>query len=106
MLRFSMKMSKLGTAIAVMAWVLPDLTGFAGSRVEQIYVKQNVPSDEALIYVTGSRIPQRVKVWETGAATAWPVRIIGQHEIELNHTGQRGTADIFATEPSARIIGH
>lgn len=108
MLRSSMKMSKLGTAvaIAVVAWVLPGLTGFAGSGVEQIYVKQDVQSDEALVYVTGSRLPQRVRVWETGAATAWPVRIIRQHEIEINHTGQRGTGDIFATEPSARIIGH
>lgn len=103
-----MKMSKFGTAvaIAVMVWGLPSLTGLAGSRMEQIYVKQDVPSDEALVYVTGSRLPQQVRVWETGAATAWPVRIIRQHEIGINHTGQRSTGDIFATEPSVRIIGH
>lgn len=101
-------MSKFGTAVAIgiMVWVLSCLTGSAGSGVEQIYVKQDVPSDEALVYVTGSRLPQHVRVWETGAATAWPVRIIRQHEIQINHTGQRGTGDIFATEPSVRIIGH
>ncbi len=103
-----MKMSRFGraTVAGAIAWVIPSLAAFGGPRVEQIYVKQDAPADEALVYVTGSRLPQRVHVWETGAATAWPVRVIRQHEIEINRTGQRGTGDIFATEPSARIIGH
>lgn len=101
-----MKTSKLGiVAIIGIIGVFSGLTGFAGSRVEQIYVKQQSPNEEVLIYLTGSHIPQRVRVWETGADTAWPLRIIGQHEIRINNTGQRGTADAFATEPSVRIIG-
>ena len=95
----------VGVSIGVIAWELLSSTGFAGSRVEDIYVKQDASSDEALVYVTGSRLPQQVRVWETGAATAWPVRIIRAHEISINNTG-RGTADVFATEPSVRIIGH
>ena len=103
-----MKMSKFGTAVlfGIIAGVLLSLTAFAGARMEQIYVKQDEPSREKLVFVTGSNIPQRVRVWETGADTAWPLRIIGPHEIRINTTGQRGTADIFATEPSVRIIGH
>lgn len=89
----------------LMAGVLPSLTVFAGTPVEQIYVKQDERSSEKLVYLTGSNIPQHVRVWQTGADTAWPLRIIGPHEIRINMTGQRGTADIFATEPSVRIIG-
>jgi hypothetical protein len=102
-----MKRSKFGSAAAlgIVGGLLFSSNVFAGSPVEEIYVKQELPSEETLVYVTGSRIPQRVRVWETGAATAWPVRIIRAHEISVNNTG-RGTADIFVTEPSVRIIGH
>ena len=102
-----MKMSKLVTAVLAgfIAGGLPCLTAFGGTHVEQIYVKQETPSTEKLVFITGSNIPQRVHVWETGADTAWPLRIIGPREIRINHTGQRGTADIFATEPSVRVIG-
>lgn len=103
-----MNRSKFGTAvvIGIIAGVLPSLTVFAGSNLEQIYVKPEVASEEKLVYVTGSHLPQRVRVWETGADTAWPVRIVRQHEISINATGERGAADIFKTVPSAQISGH
>lgn len=103
MLCLRMKRTKFGAAVLVglISGILPSLNGFAGSHVEQIYVKQEVPSEEKLVYITGSRIPQRVKVKHIGTDTPWNVKVIGQHEIDLS--GRRTVADIFVTEPSIQI---
>lgn len=94
----------MAAVIGIVGGVLPNLTALAGPHVAEIYVKQEASSQEKLVYVTGSHLPQRVRVWETGVDTAWPVRIIGPHEIALNNRGE--TASLFKTEPAVRIIGH
>ena len=61
-------------------------------------------SEERLVFVTGSRIPQRIKVQSLGTATVSPVRIINRHEID--GTGRVTTPGAFANEPSVSIVGH
>lgn len=89
--------------VGIITGMLPAFRSFAGSRAEQIYVKQEIPNQEKLVYVTGSRIPQRVKVKHIGTETPWNVKVIGQHEIDLS--GRQTVRDVFVTEPSVRIIG-
>ena len=101
-LRLRMQRTKFWTAVLVgiITGMLPGFRSFAGSHAEQIYVKQEVPSEEKLVYITGSRLPQRVKVKHIGTDTPCNVKVIGQHEIDLS--GRRTVADIFVTEPSVQ----
>src|SRR5205823_11566167 len=63
-----------------------------------------VEATEALVFVTGSRIPQRIKVSRIGTATYSPLRVIDRKEID--QTGRRTTAGALVNEPSLRVIGH
>jgi len=64
--------------------------------------KQKV--EERTIFVTGSLIPQRVKLEPIGTKTVSPVRIIDRREID--QTGRRTTPGVLINEPSLRVIGH
>jgi hypothetical protein len=64
--------------------------------------KQKV--EERAIFITGSLIPQRVKLQPIGTKTVSPVRIIDRHEIDW--TARQTTPGAFVNEPSVRIIGH
>ncbi len=64
--------------------------------------KQNV--EEQTVFVTGSLIPQRIKLRPIGTTTVSPLRIIDRHEIDW--TGRQTTAGAFVIDPSVRIIGH
>jgi hypothetical protein len=64
--------------------------------------KQNV--EERAIFITGSLIPQRVKLQPIGTKTVSPIRIIDRHEIDW--TGRPTTPGAFINDPSVRIIGH
>jgi len=64
--------------------------------------KQNV--EEQTVFVTGSLIPQRIKLRPIGTTTVSPLRIIDRHEIDW--TGRQTTPGAFVNEPSVRIIGH
>jgi hypothetical protein len=64
--------------------------------------KQNV--EEQTVFITGSLIPQRVKLRPIGTTTVSPVRIIDRHEID--RTGRQTTAGAFVVDPSVRMIGH
>jgi hypothetical protein len=59
---------------------------------------------EVTVFVTGSLIPQRVKVRRIGTNTVSPVRLIDRNEIE--QTGRFTTPGAFVNDPSVRIIGH
>ena len=79
------------------ATVLADPTGNQTSKR-----KQNV--EEQTVFVTGSLIPQRVKLQPIGTKTVSPIRIIDRHEIDW--TGRQTTPGAFINDPSVRIIGH
>ena len=64
--------------------------------------KQKV--EERAIFITGSLIPQRVKLQPIGTTTVSPIRFIDRHEID--QTGRRTTPGILVNEPSLRVIGH
>jgi hypothetical protein len=59
---------------------------------------------EQTVFVTGSLIPQRVKVHRVGTKTVSPVRVIDRWEIDA--TGRGTTAGAFVNDPSVRILGH
>ena len=77
--------------------VLADPTVSQGS-------KHNQKVEEQAVFITGSLIPQRVKVLPIGTLTVSPVRIIDRHEIDW--VARPTTPGAFINEPSVRIIGH
>ncbi len=78
-------------------------TVFAEPRVKQApRRKQTV--EERTVFVTGSLIPQRIKLQPIGTTTVSPIRIIDRHEIDW--TGRFTTPGAFVNEPTLRVIGH
>jgi hypothetical protein len=80
---------------------------FAGTVLADPNVNQASKSkqkvEERTVFVTGSLIPQRVKLQPIGTKTVSPVRIIDRHEID--GTGRLTTAGALINEPSLRVIG-
>ena len=66
--------------------------------------KRNQKVEERAVFITGSLIPQRVKVLPIGTTTVSPVRVIDRHEIDWY--GRPTTPGAFINEPSVRVIGH
>jgi hypothetical protein len=60
--------------------------------------------EERTIFITGSLIPQRVKLRPIGTTTVSPIRIIDRREID--QTGRLTTPGVLINEPSLRVIGH
>jgi hypothetical protein len=81
---------------------------FAGTALADPKVKQaskdNQKVEERAVFITGSLIPQRVKVLPIGTTTVSPVRVIDRNEIDWY--GRPTTPGAFINEPSVRIIGH
>ncbi len=91
-----------GAAILIAASMVAG-TALAEPRVKQApRRKQTV--EERTVFVTGSLIPQRVKLQPIGTTTVSPVRIINRHEIDW--TGRFTTPGAFVNEPTLRVIGH
>ena len=61
-------------------------------------------TEEKLVFVTGSLIPQRVQLRATGTTTVSPVRIIDRREID--RTGRSTTPGVFVNDPAVTIVGH
>ena len=59
---------------------------------------------EQTVFVTGSLIPQRIKVRRVGTTTVSPIRVIDRWEIDA--TGRQTTAGALVNDPSVRILGH
>ena len=80
---------------------------FAGTVLADPKVKQapkrKQKVEEQTVFVTGSLIPQRIKLRPIGTTTVSPLRIIDRHEIDW--TGRQTTAGAFVNDPSVRIIG-
>ena len=66
--------------------------------------ERNEKVTEQTVFVTGSLIPQRIKVQRVGTKTVSPIRVIPRWEIDS--TGRGTTAGAFVNDPSVRIIGH
>jgi hypothetical protein len=61
-------------------------------------------SNARTVFVTGSLIPQRIKLKPIGTTTVSPVRIIDRHEIDA--TGRRTTRGVLIADPSVSAAGH
>ena len=81
---------------------------FAGTVLADPKVKQtsehNQKIEEQAVFITGSLIPQRIKVQPIGTATVSPIRVIDRHEIDW--TARPTTPGTFINEPSVPVIGH
>jgi hypothetical protein len=61
-------------------------------------------SNEQTVFVTGSLIPQRIKLKRIGTTTVSPIRIIDRREAD--QTGRQTTRGVLIADPSVRVIGH
>jgi hypothetical protein len=59
-------------------------------------------ASERTVFVTGSLIPQRVKLKAIGTTTVSPVRIIDRREIDS--TGRRTTRGVLIADPSISAV--
>jgi len=75
----------------------------ADPKVEQA-PKRKQKVEEQTVFVTGSLIPQRVKLEPIGTKTVSPLRIVDRHEIDW--IGRQTTPGAFINDPSVRVIGH
>ena len=95
------------TSIAKTAAILLVTSVFAGTVLADPKVKQgskhNQKVEEQAVFITGSLIPQRVKLQPIGTLTVSPVRIIDRHEIDW--IARPTTPGAFINEPSVRVIG-
>ena len=67
-------------------------------------LKDNQKVEEQAVFITGSLIPQRIKVLPIGTTTVSPIRVIDRHQIDW--AGRPTTPGAFINEPSVRVIGH
>jgi hypothetical protein len=90
----TLKLATIGAALLVLAEV-------AGEVVAAPY---DQPGDRyAYVFVTGSRIPQRVKIKTIGTNTASPVNVYKRREI--NQTGRFTTEGVLpALDPSVQVV--
>ena len=83
-------------------------TAFAGAVFADPPINQTEAhgekTKEVTVFVTGSLIPQRVKVRRVGTTTVSPVRIIDRREID--ETGRHTTPGVLINDTSVRVIGH
>ena len=87
--------SLLATAILVSS-------ALGGKPAEQPS-KDKKASDERTVFVTGSLIPQRIKLKRIGTTTISPIRIIDRQEIDA--TGRRTTRGALIADPSVNAAG-
>ena len=100
-----MKMSKvLKSAAVLLILSVAASPAFAGpQRVEKVVPVKGQPG-YAYVWVTGSRIPQKIKISPIGtpsfnALSVWDRR-------QINQTGRSTAADVLRQDPSLRVIGH
>ena len=86
----------------LIAMIMLAGTAFADKPVEQSS-RNKKATNERTVFVTGSLIPQRIKLKRIGTTTVSPVRIIDRREID--QSGRRTTQGALIVDPSVREIG-
>jgi outer membrane cobalamin receptor len=87
--------AKLITAAALFALV----AGFAVTNASAT----DREDEYAYVIVTGSNIPQKVKIKPIGTNTASPIRVFDRREID--QTGAFNTEDVLRHDPSIKVHG-
>jgi hypothetical protein len=97
----AIRLSVLVTGLIATGLLAP--AALAGKPIDQ-QANHTKQSDDRTVFVTGSAIPQRIKLKRIGTTTISPVRIIDRQEIDA--TGRRTTRGALLADPSVRITGH
>jgi hypothetical protein len=96
------KASTVSAVVTLIALSFPAVALCGPTRAEARRPEEQ--PQEVLVFVTGSLIPQRVRVTSIGTPTTSPLRVIDRREID--QTGRFTTPGAFVNDPSVRIIGH
>ena len=97
-----MKTLQLALGIAVVSLVGSGIAT-ADPSAKAVDGKKKEDVHEKLVFVTGSRIPQRIVVKAIGTNTTSPIRIYNREE--LDKIGAFTTPAVLAQDPSVTIIG-
>ena len=95
-----MKTLKLAFGFAVVSLVGSGIA--AADPLAQAVLGENQKSES--VFVTGSNIPQKVRVKAVGTNTTSPMRVYTR--AELDRTGRFTTEGQLALDPSVTIIGN
>ena len=97
-----MKISKLIKIAGLALFLAVAATTIAGpQRVEKVVPIKGQPG-YAYVWVTGSRIPQRVKISPIGTPTFNSLSVWDRRQI--NQTGRVTTEGVLKQDPSASVI--
>jgi outer membrane cobalamin receptor len=96
-----MKASKLKSAATTLALLAAIGAATASARPP----REESDNDDhyAYVMVTGSNIPQKVKIKSIGTLTSSPLRVFKRHEID--QTGAFNTEDVLRHDPSITVHG-
>ena len=72
-------------------------TAFGGSRPS----RDRSDNSYAYVFVTGSNIPQKIKIKHVGTTTYSDLRVYSRHEID--RTGRTTVEGVLATDPSLQV---
>ena len=100
--RLLMRTLPSSSVAAIITVGLLASAAFAGQPAEQASEQKKQVSEET-VFITGSLIPQRIKLKPVGTPTVSPVRIIDRREIDS--TGRRTTRGVLIADPSVRAVG-
>ncbi len=93
------KLIKAGALLLILAVAATE--AFANPQRDRIVDRYG----NVYVFVTGSRIPQKVKVKPIGTNTVSPMSVWTRREID--QTGRVTTEGVLAQDPSVRVIlGH
>ena len=87
------RLSKIGALLIGLAVISPAAIASPNNQGGDQY---------AYVMVTGSLIPQKVKIHRIGTGTASNIRIYDREEIDK--MGRFNTEDVLAQDPSLRVI--
>jgi hypothetical protein len=91
------KLAKAGASLLILAVATTE--AFANPQRDQ------AGDHYAYVWVTGSRIPQKVKISPIGTNTVSAMSVWDRRQI--NQTGRNTAAGVLAQDPSVRVIsGH
>jgi len=97
-----MKISSVMKSAAVLLLVAAG--AFAGPQSNQVQVTQNNAERYAYVWVTGSRIPQKVKISPMGTLTQSPLSEYDRRQVNWTRGGTVQQA--LGNEPSVSFRGH
>src|SRR4051794_27131056 len=98
-----MKSSTLMTTVAALTLVALVSATKASARTPRHNSSSDDDNGYAYVMVSGSNIPQKVRIKSIGTATASPLRVYDRHEID--QTGRFTTEDVLRQDPSLTVHG-